>query len=610
MKWRFSAYPLDMVETDVTQRDQFKNDDVDLADSLGRESTQNSLDAAIQGNGGVTLRFSYLRNGNAPSEAFMRKLFDGHGEHAAAAGIDVNAINFANPTALVIEDFGTKGLTGRTDVKDSDNFSDFWRRHGRSHKTGKNLGRWGLGKLVFSMSSQLNAFFGLTVQANSGKRVLMGQTVLGMHSLSGEDYPSHTFFAEVKSGAEGKNGLPVPIDAGDFLEDFSKQFRLTRKDEPGLSVVIPFPVPDLDRDRMIAVAVANYFIPVLRKQLFLEFDDIRIDDKNILSLAHQYAKGKIRDIEAVFQFVSDADQVKTFARPTDALWYQGGHLTEAAFSQEDLATMREAFSKGELISAELPIKIQKAESPPEDTHFRIFLKRPENISHGQDFYLRGGITVPQEAKFRERKALGLLIADDDMIAAFLGDAENASHTKWNGKAEKLKDYIAAEERLRAIRNSVVELHDHLLQAIEEEDRRALLDFFWSPGPGNTPKKNERKKFNPPPKPPEPPVPPIIRITDCAGGLAVHPGRAIKPEELPVKAVIQLAYDVSQGNPFKLYSEADFDLGDEEAIQIEVKAGVTVEAARNELRCTITDPDFEIKITGFDEKRDLIVRADA
>ena len=36
MKWRFSAYPLDMVETDVTQRDQFKNDDVDLADSLGR----------------------------------------------------------------------------------------------------------------------------------------------------------------------------------------------------------------------------------------------------------------------------------------------------------------------------------------------------------------------------------------------------------------------------------------------------------------------------------------------------------------------------------------------------------------------------------------------
>jgi hypothetical protein len=40
------------------------------------------------------------------------------------------------PDCLVIEDFGTTGLTGSVDSNDEDNFSDFWRRVGRSHKAG------------------------------------------------------------------------------------------------------------------------------------------------------------------------------------------------------------------------------------------------------------------------------------------------------------------------------------------------------------------------------------------------------------------------------------------------------------------------------------------
>lgn len=609
MKWRFSPYPLDMVETDVTQRDQFRNDDVDLADSLGRESIQNSLDAALQGSGPVRLRFSLLHGASAPDPAYLKSLFDGHGEHAQAAGIHLAEISFDRPVVLVVEDFGTKGLTGRLDVKDADNFSDFWRRHGRSHKSGKNLGRWGLGKLVFSMSSQLDTFFGLTLQSDTSRRALMGQTVLGMHTLNGEDYPSHAFFAEIQSGTGGKTGLPVPITDTAFLDEFSKNFSLTRRNEPGLSVVIPFPNKDLDLERMIVVAISNYFIPVLRKQLVLEFDGIRIDDKNILALAQKYAQEKIRDIEAVFLFVTEADGAIEVFRPTDNTWYRSGHLTETAFRQEDIEKMRGRFSKGELVAVELPIEIGKAGAQLTNSHFRIFLKKPDNITHGQDFYLRGGITVPQEAKFRDRKALGMLIADDEPIAAFLGDAENASHTKWNGRADKLKDYVAAEIRLRAIRNSVLELHDQLVQAIEAEDRQALLDFFWSPGSGTSPKKSKPAVINPPPLPPPPPEAAIIRIAECLGGIVIHPGREIKPEELPADIVVQIAYDVSQGNPFRLYSDADFDLGDEDGIEIEVTGGVTVEAARNELKCRVTNPSFDIRVTGFDEKRDLIVRAE-
>lgn len=43
MKWHFTPYPADLVETEVTQRDQFNNDDVDLAETIVREAAQNSL---------------------------------------------------------------------------------------------------------------------------------------------------------------------------------------------------------------------------------------------------------------------------------------------------------------------------------------------------------------------------------------------------------------------------------------------------------------------------------------------------------------------------------------------------------------------------------------
>ena len=53
MKWHFFPQPLNLVETEVTQRDQFRNDDLDLADTIVRESVQNSLDglSGIRGAG-------------------------------------------------------------------------------------------------------------------------------------------------------------------------------------------------------------------------------------------------------------------------------------------------------------------------------------------------------------------------------------------------------------------------------------------------------------------------------------------------------------------------------------------------------------------------------
>ena len=177
MKWLFRRIPADEVERDITQRGQFDTDDTRLQATLIRESHQNSLDARPEGSTGpVRTRIRFFEPTN--DEQYFEELFAGLPGHLSASGIAIDGIDFKKPTFLLIEDFGTTGLTGEWNKKDKKAFSDFWRREGRSHKGGTSNGRWGLGKLVFSSASRIRTFFGLQLARQSGPPVANGEAVL------------------------------------------------------------------------------------------------------------------------------------------------------------------------------------------------------------------------------------------------------------------------------------------------------------------------------------------------------------------------------------------------------------------------------------------------
>lgn len=267
MKWHFIPQLACYVETGVTQRDQFRNDEVDLYDTIVREAVQNSLDATPNENQ-TRVSFRWIRAEDEIDPAYMEGLFETQIDHARASGLELDEVDFSFSTALIIEDFGTRGLTGSTRTKDNDNFSDFWRRHGKSHKTGTSRGRWGLGKLVYSSSSMVGAFFGMTIRENDPKRYLMGQTVLDLRTHEGKEYPPHAYFSEMV-GDDIATQIPVPTENEEFIDAFTKHFRLSRQAESGLSVVIPFPHKALQADNMIGVAIVNYFYPIISGQLVL-----------------------------------------------------------------------------------------------------------------------------------------------------------------------------------------------------------------------------------------------------------------------------------------------------------------------------------------------------
>lgn len=612
MTWHFYRQPASMVEQDITQRDQFSNDDVTLSETIIRESVQNSLDAAFPEGEAVTVTYRWLTASDGLSAPFMREITADQRPHAESAGLDLSEVDFTQPTALVIEDYGTCGLTGKIDEKDKDHFSDFWRRHGKSHKTGTSRGRWGLGKLVYSTTSEIGVFFGATCRPNDPKTHLMGQTVLNLRTHQGQSYPPHAFFSDMTS-EDPMEGLSIPIQDSDFVNRFSEEFQLQRNGAPGLSVVIPYPNRSFSIERMKGVAVANYFYPLITGQLTLQFDHAVIDSSNVREMAEKYAKDAFHDIDPLFDFVEGAYHHKeSELLVLKESWADDKKLDEDDFEQQDVDRMRAKFINGELIGLKLPLSLTKKNGEKITTSFKIFIQKPEHLNMGLDLYVRGGLTVSGERKFGSRKALGAMIAEERDICSFLGDAENAAHTKWIGTAEKLaRNYKAPAEKVKIIKNALLHLYDMLAQDMEEEDERGLARFFSVPQEQG----NAKKRKKTPPTPPIPPTPKIQRValTKMAGGFRIKGPEGAEQSLYPCVIKVRAAYEVIRGNAFSKYDPLDFSFGSRGGLDLQAEGTCQLlKDADNRFEAVATGPDFQISVTGFDQARDLKVdvRAEA
>lgn len=604
MQLRFRETRADEVELEVTQRDQFNTDEVGLVATLVREPHQNSLDAkSTSTNGPVKTRIRIVEP-TEKSRDFFNALFAGLSKHLKASEVDIAGIDFGMPRLLLIEDFGTTGLLGQHANHNDEPFTDFWRRFGTSHKSGISGGRWGLGKLVFSSVSKIRTFFGLTIRDSdtSRQQLLMGQTVLSNHEVDRKRYAPHGFYAMHR-----EDGFQLPVTDSAYISQFRKACGITRTDEPGLSIIIPFFLDELKPETMIPELLKNYFFPILTGQLEVDvggelinaatFDALSIKHAASQSSAGIHLNGFIRKIHAAQSVTPDVELKDTW--PTSL---------EQSIDAEILASLRKKYmNDGELIHVKAPIELKKKDGSTTKTHFTLFLQKAPDGVRSETLYVRGAITVPDEARyFKARQIFGALVAKESPITSFLGDAENPAHTKWNGTAEKLaKNWQAGGARLSEIRKSLDRLHHALAQAFELHEPDALKDFFSVKDAGVAP--------GPKPPTPRPPVPPIIRtqknftIEPNKGGFTIKSGPGLAQEKLPLQIKVRTAYDVFRGNPFKQFSPFDFDFNEGE-LKIECQGATGTPASANELLIEVSDINFRIKVSGFDLNRDVMVDA--
>ncbi len=598
----------DEVEQEITQRDQFNTDEVNLVATLIRESHQNSVDAKAESNNGPVQTAIRIVEPIAKNRQYFEALFRDLRPHLEASRIDIADIDFGMPRLLVIEDFGTTGLTGDfTQKSDHGPFNNFWRRIGRSEKAGGKGGRWGLGKLVFSSSSRVQTFFGLTIREDDpGKQWLMGQAVLATRRVDDKDYAPHVFLAEA-----GDGGLQLPTGDPTKITAFEAATSIARNGRPGLSIAIPFARDEITVDKLVPEVLRNYFFPILTERLTVTVGEELIDASTFDRVAAQH---KWSDSASSIQVVKFIREIKASQGLSPDVYLDSRWTTdmERSLPTAQLEALRTKLAiDGQMVCVRAPVALKHKTKGALTTHVDLYLKRTTDQSKGSALYVRGQITVPDEARyFTPRQTLAALVASDGPVVSFLGDAENPAHTRWNGKAEKLRNWSNAAARLSEIRNSLAKLQAMLLQAVESVEKEALRDLFSLEDEAATPSKNPKPTppKPPPPVPPLPPSQPLFTISDSDGGFTIRSTKAASNAEYPLTIKIRVAYDVLRGDPFKKFSEHDFQLG-KKGVDLIAGEGLSARAvSANEMEVECSSYPFSLKCTGFDSRRDIVVVA--
>ncbi len=286
VKWFFRDITDDPSEKELTQQDQFNNDEVALAEALVRETIQNSTDARRDAAVQVRVTFRIVES-DGDAAAVFGHILGGLAPHLEACDLEVPDQTLAW-RFLVIEDFETTGLMGSVDTKDDGQFCGFWRRFGRSNKTASQGGRWGLGKLVFPSASSIRMLIGLTRRDGDPAAYLMGQAILRNHSIGSREYDSVGFWADPGGGQKG-----LPNVDPHLARAFAQVAGLRRGGEQGLSLVVPYLLPDIERHHLISAALRNYYYPILARTLSVTVDDLVIDAESFDGVCEAYSAAAI-----------------------------------------------------------------------------------------------------------------------------------------------------------------------------------------------------------------------------------------------------------------------------------------------------------------------------
>lgn len=607
MKWNFIKYPAGMTIRDAMVGEFFSVDAIDKpAQALIREAIQNSLDARPNKDIPLTVRI-FLGKITEPN--LVNKWFDGAWEHYDADRRLENkpqkneAISY-----LVFEDFGTTGLQGDIeqayDIETVKNpFFYFFRAEGRSGKGEDDRGRWGVGKHVFADISRVKTFWGLTVRNDDKQHMLMGRAVLRSRLVGSDFYSPDGYFG---SG----DGFTLPLLEQSTIHQFSMDFNVSRKDESGLSVIVPFIDDDITFENIKSAVVEEYFYPILKGDLIVNVETV---DKNIQinrETFYEINNNSLLIHELVNKSLDNFIDELFILNPCDP---QRPAWTKDLIPTDMLLQMREKYQNGDIVAVQASLTVRPKSGKEQNSYFRVFFKQDKDES-GRPVFIRSGLIVSRVKSPITRGVKSLVIIDDAPLVKLLGDSENPAHNEWQKRNIKDK-YLYGSSYIEFVANIVSNLINALSVEENNIDENLLSDIFSLPlddkdSPKRTTDDESKKPGDVPPPPPPPPPPPReskFNLLQVKGGFSVKSDK--EKVVLPAQLEILVAYDVRRGNPLKRYNSSDFKLN-QSPIKIKNQKGLKIIKLKdNTILADVLSTEYELVVTGFDANRDLYVKVE-
>ena len=448
------------------------------------------------------------------------------------------------------------------------------------------------------MASRINTVFGLSVrEEDDGASILMGKTILKSHATPGSRKADHQdgYFGWREDDSE----MVLPLFGKKPLEEFRKAFSLRRKNEPGLSLIVPWvreKIREVKGEDLISEVARDYFYPILAGQLivFVEADgkEVTLNAENIGENVPDVEVGRLIRLAQWMKSMPDGQRHEVRPNPSfEPTW-------SPDMFGESLDGLCESFRNGQKIALRVHVAITPKggkgaySTRRASSYFDIALvKEEDETGTGAPCFIRGGIIIPRVRSSRTAKNItALVVAEHGPSAEFLRLCESPLHTDWHAfRADG--EYENAAELVDFVGESVSHITRMLSRMDNQRSRDILADIFPMP--------KERGKHKTPPLRDS-----ICRIEKIDGGFSVcgEAGREVKPG---TTLAISVAYNVRRGNPLRKYNRNDFLL---ENLHMDKSGVESVECNGNLIRAKVTDSDFRVSLSGFDKNRDLYVSA--
>jgi hypothetical protein len=614
--WVFPATGNMQVQGRDLSEDNFAQEDKTGLEILMREALQNPLDARDPDNvGPVQVRMKVLQAKDIDTEYLNSLITPEFRDRLKASGGESQSA--ANASVLVLEDFGTTGLQGTFSNVDADgpneNWNAFWFREGEGAKStlGSN-GRAGQGKITYYRMGMARAVFGLTVRKSDGKPLLMGRSAFRrVYPYGGKKYLRHSFWSTDSEQA-------LPVTNTDDVQKFEKAFKLARGNIPGLSLVIPYPI-DFDAKDAIRTIVAEFYYPIARRRLEVIIGEVTIGASNLDALADMVLTDEIarkkksaftKGFRALVRSVIDSKENKEVLPLLKDGWEKKTAIGEDNFEAGTVEKLRDALEKGNRVSVRCPVPVRRKNSEPTTSYFEIHLELPDSLDQVEEAYIRRDLLIGSERHLTStiylQKARGLTLIEDDTLSAFMADAEEPTHLKWNASRPRLaEDYANPSLTVRAVRLALPRLLAFLSGGIAKRDVKALAKYFRKPVESSAKRtpggKKPGDKDTKPSSTPPPPIRKPFRIETGKDSVRVVPNGSAGPaaDQLPISCLLEVAYEGLDLNPFQEYDPFDFNLGDTKSHPILFEGATISVSSENRIEFVITSPSFFVEVSGFD-----------
>lgn len=575
MQWKFYEYRLGETKYGSSSDKFFK--EAPEAESLVREFVQNSLDAAVdKGEKPVKITInekSLSKNVVAP---YLGDL-SGLPKHLRACGIEAKGSNIR---FVVLEDFNTTGLNG-------DNLTGFFLRDNITNKD-HGGGSHGIGKAIFSASSEINTFFGYSIYGDN-ETVLRGRAILEAHELENSEHGYHPY------------GDLIIIDKGhgNFIEKiFTRQ-----RNEKGLSVAIPYcDIDDIKWKDIEKSCLEQCYLPIYQGRLEIKVGDKKFNGDNLLGHVETPAVNLLIDYKTAPEAQKIKDQVtqndwKGNKRGSSPLFER---IKKGVEKLKEEADQEQSFFIG--LEVELPTKRSTKEQNAEYGKVEVLVKKVnEDQEQSFDFWRDDLLITNARRRGLPKGFSAVVMITDNPLSELLRRLEDPGHTKWQTGSlpSDVKEEYKYAKDVRELVGFITRLPIDIINRIKESplnlDKNFLADYFPAPSSGKT-------------RVVEPPGSIDSKLQDFIYNRK-KTGFTLKLKErenYPDRVTVKVAYATNIGDPFKNYDRRDFIFGED--IKLSCKHGRRIFPCNgNSAVYAIKNGDFWLSMTGFDPDRELKIK---